>query len=142
LTVPVEVDFKLSDYWAIAATVHYRHENYAKSFKPWNDYHEVFLMAGPRLSMAGRGLSGPFLSAQLGGGYAASPAPYQAVSLVVQPEVGYAFGCSAGGFCASLGLGVLINMPLIEEPRIRYSTIGYLVHRFVPVVDVRLGFGL
>jgi hypothetical protein len=139
--IPLKASVRLSELVGLSAGIHYRYENYWEGKGLWRDYHEVFIMTGPRVSFTRSGLRGWYASAQLGFGYAADPSPYRCWSFVAQPKVGYSFVWRTRIHLA-LGLGLLINVPVDEENGVALSTIGYLAHRFIPLLDASLGFAL
>jgi hypothetical protein len=141
IALPLEAQVRLSDHWGLVAGLQYRYEDYWAGSGIWNDYHEIFLTVGPRLSWFGTGLEGWFASLGVGIGYAEDPSPYRCVSFVLQPELGYAFAWGPPGLSLKLGLGLLMNLPLSEEPGLSLTAIGWVSHRFIPLVDVQVGFG-
>ncbi len=142
LAFPVEASLRLSDRWGISAGIQYRYEDYWEGSGIWNDYHEVFIMAGPRFSIFRTGLSGWFISTQAGLGYAHDPSPYDCFSFVFQPEIGYSLFWGSPGIALTVGVGLLFNLSLYEDPSPSYTTIGILAHRVIPLFDVKLGFGI
>ena len=139
--IPIEASVRLNDRFALSAGVHYRYEDYWEGTGLWNDYHEVFLMTGPRISFTRTGLRGWYGSAQLGFGYASDPSPYTCWSFVLQPKIGYSFIWRTK-IHLGLGAGLLINVPVSEQNGVALSPIGYLAHRFIPILDASLGFAL
>ncbi len=142
LAFPFEVSVRISDRFAVSGGIHYRYEDYHSGSGIWNNYHEVFTMVGPRLSLPASGLDGWFVSLQVGAGYGGDPSPYKVVTFNIQPEVGYTFIWGAPGFALTLGAGVLFNIPLKETPSVNMNAIGTVAHRVIPLGDIKLGFSL
>jgi hypothetical protein len=149
----------LSDSMGISFGLIYRYENYqdkgplysdsgkARAKKIWTNYHEIFLLAGPRFSFQKTGLDG-FYFAMKGGVCGAISSEYFALSLLAQPEIGYAFSFGQPGFRLDLGLGVLANMPFYETVdfavpwkanRQIHNAIGVIVHQAIPILNVGVG---
>ncbi len=151
--IPVHLDgsYSFNKNWALAFGAVYRYENYGKEIKNefgkgklselWTNYHELFLMAGPRYSFFSTSNQGLYAAFKAGLGGAVSSGGY-AFSAVMQPEIGYAlvFG-EETAFFLDFALGTLLNLPLIERPRLGYdlSGIGWLVHRTIPIIRVGIG---
>ncbi len=151
--IPVHLDgsYSFTDNWGLAFGVVYRYENYGKEIKNkfgegklselWTNYHELFLMAGPRYSFFATANQGLFAAFKAGLGGALSSGGY-AVSAVMQPEIGYSllFG-GRTAFFMDFAAGLLLNLPLLERPRLGFDTsaIGWLVHRTIPVLRVGIG---
>ncbi len=150
---------RVSDKMGVSFGLIYRYENYqdkgplysdsgnVRPKKIWTNYHELFLLAGPRFSFATTGLTG-FYFAMKGGVGTAISSEYFALSLAAQPEIGYAFSFGNPGFRLELGLGVLANMPFYETvdfavpwkaTRLKLSAIGILVHQAIPILNVGVG---
>ena len=76
-----------------------------------------------------------------GPGVAFSPGGY-AITILAQPEIGYSFIFGEdSAFHLDLAGGLLFNMPIAESPKLGFelSTIGWLVHRTIPIIRVGLG---
>lgn len=158
--IPFHFDFamRLNQQIGLALGLIYRYENYRdqgplysaggalRSKKIWTDYHELFMLAGPRFSLQDKGIVGLFVETKGGWGLARSPS-YFALSALLEPKVGYSmvFG---PGLALSVGIGVLLNMPFYEtidfavlgSKAQRFNIIGFLVHQAIPIVDIGLGF--
>ncbi|MGE0617149.1 MAG: hypothetical protein AB7P04_16080, partial [Bacteriovoracia bacterium] len=99
-------------------------------------------MAGPRYNPTHRGLLGPFIALKAGYGYASGNRGsffgegelYTCQELVLQPEGGYTF-LLGRNISATAGAGFMAVVPLATENPVEWSTLGILVHRFVPVVN-------
>jgi hypothetical protein len=142
IPVPIEASVRLTDRWGLTFGLHYRYEDYWEGSGLWNDYHEVFIMGGPRVSISNRGLRGWFASAQIGIGYAHDPSPYTCVSIVLQPELGYSWVFGRPGLHLAIGAGLLVNIAAHESPGLELTAIGWIAHRFIPLFDLKLGFGI
>ncbi len=129
----------------------YRYGNYGKEIKNkfgegklselWTNYHELFLMAGPRYSFFSTNNQGLYAAFKAGLAGALSSGGY-ALTAVMQPEIGYGlvFGQNTA-FFLDFAVGTLFNLPLIERPNLGFklSEIGWLVHRTVPIIRVGVG---
>lgn len=151
--IPIHLDgsYAVNEYWGVALGLVYRYEDYGRPIKSpfgqgtvvelWTNYHEVFLMAGPRYSFFGQGNRGFYTAFKAGLGGALSSGGF-AVTAVGQPEIGYSFIFGTDtSFHLDLAAGVLLNMPIFERPNLGFelSPIGWLVHRTVPIIRVGLG---
>lgn len=143
----------INDKWGVSFGGVYRYESYQKDLSGvvfgkgslkelWTNYHEVFLMAGPRYSFSSSGLEGFYGAFKSGFSGGLSPAGFN-VNFISQPEIGYSllFGETIA-FNLDLAGGVLLNMPLVEKPKFGFNTslIGWLVHRTIPII--RMGVGI
>jgi hypothetical protein len=163
--IPLHVDaqLKLHDRVGVSFGLVYRYENYhdkgplysensgrVRSKKIWTNYHEIFLLAGPRFSLSHTGLEGFYFSLKAGLGTAFSPI-YWNLSIVAQPEFGYNFVFNNPGFNLNLGLGLLANLPVYEnitfvvpwrQKSTRLPPLGVIVHQVIPVLNIGLGFSI
>lgn len=127
----------------------YSDSNELRAKKVWTKYHEIFLIAGPRWSPMATGLKGLYVSTKAGIGTAFSPV-YHSWSVLLQPEVGYAFSFGVPGFYLTLGLGALLNLPFYEnldfavpwKAKRRFNALGVIVHQIIPILNVGLGFSV
>lgn len=142
--------FSLNDSWAIDTGFVYRFENYSCpkertiSFL-WTNYHELFFMSGIRYAPFKTGLEGFYLSAKAGPGFGFSKGGHS-ITIAVQPELGYAWNFfGTPGLQVKLGLGLLANIPIAEDPWLGWEGLnffpGYVVHRLIPIVNVGIGVG-
>jgi hypothetical protein len=149
--IPIHIDgsYVFNNKWGLGFGLVYRYENYhfknpintPALHKLWTNYHELFLLAGPRYSFFGEGNRGLYASLKAGPGAAFSKGGY-AVTIVAQPEIGYSFVFgNAVAFHLDLAAGILLNIPIVENPKLGFklSPIGWLVHRTVPIMRVGLG---
>ncbi|HXW52526.1 MAG TPA: hypothetical protein VEL47_00345 [Myxococcota bacterium] len=150
--IPIHLDgsYSFNEHWGLGFGLVYRYENYHDK-NPlnksairalWTNYHEFFLLAGPKYSFFGEHNRGLYGALKAGPGFAFSPGGY-ALSVVAQPELGYSFLFGEDlAFQLDLAAGLLLNLPVMEDPRLGFSLfpIGWLVHRTVPIL--RLGIGL
>lgn len=149
--IPIHLDgsYAFNNNWALGFGLVYRYENYYGAnpinknslTKLWTNYHELFLLAGPRYSFFGEQNRGLYaaLKAGLGGGLSAGG---YALTIISQPEIGYSFIFGKNlAFHLDLALGLLLNMPLAENPELGFklTPIGWLVHRTTPIMRVGLG---
>lgn len=150
---------RVSDKMGVSFGFVYRFESYqdkgplysessaVRMKKVWTNYHEIFLLAGPRFSFVETGLDGFYFSMKGGIGTAFSPV-YVNLSLLAQPEIGYAFSFGQPGFRLELGLGILANLPFYETldfavpwktNRTNFNMLGFVVHQAIPIVNVGVG---
>ena len=149
--IPIHVDgnYCFNETWGLGFGAVYRYENYydknpinkGRLTDLWTNYHEIFLMAGPRYSFFGQGNRGLYaaLKIGLGGGFSAGG---YAITAVGQPEIGYSFLFGETlAFHLDLAAGLLLNMPISEKPSLGFSLspVGWLVHRTTPIIRVGLG---
>lgn len=115
----------------------------------WTNYHEIFLLAGPRFNFQ-KSMAGFYATIRAGSGIAISP-KYFSFSLLAEPELGYTFNFGTPGFTLNLGLGVLLNLPVYEtvdfmvpwsKDYVGMSPLGVVVHQAIPVINVGLGFNI
>jgi len=128
----------------------YRYEHYFDRGPEdiWYKQHEFFVLAGPRYSFGEGPLGGFYLEGRIGPGYTTSPA-YRAVTLLIQPEIGYAWTFGSPGFYLGIGTGVLLNFPLWQSQEVlsfsgdnRLNLTGWLVHQTIPILNLTLGVGI
>lgn len=153
------------EHWTMSLGLVYRYESYEKlgptnpdkikdkllrSSEIWNNYHEIFLLAGPEFALGRERLKGFYASIRGGFGLAISP-KYHNLSILAQPEVGYSFMLGTPGLSLRLGLGVLLNLPFYESIDFvvpwskgyqKMGAMGVLVHQAIPVINLGLGFNL
>lgn len=163
LIIPLHFDaqIELNDELAMSFGFVYRYEDYGvtgpshsnKRIRPtyiWSNYHELFLLAGPRYSLSQSGLEGFYLSLRAGPGFGLSPA-YFSLSALLQPDYGYSYNFGTPGFTLSLGLGILFNLPFYEsedfavpwkEKYQRFGIIQVLSHQATPILSLGLGFNI
>ncbi len=158
-----DANWRLHDCVGLSMGLVYRYESYnVDQSKPlytstgylnsgliWTNYHEVFLLGGPRFSLLNTGLNGLYFSLRAGLGLAISP-KYLNFSVLAQPEFGYSL-LFQNGLALNFGLGVLLNLPFYEnvpfmvpwDPQyIGMSAIGVLVHQATPIINIGLGFNM
>lgn len=155
-----DADILLKDWISLSLGLVYRYENYHQTkslFKEdgklrasriWTNYHELFLIAGPRFSPFKTSLRGLYVSLRAGLGTAFSP-NYFNLSALLQPEIGYSFMFGNPGFTLTLGAGVLLNLPFYEtiefavpwnKGYLPMSPLGVIVHQAIPIVNLGVGF--
>ena len=162
--IPLHFDANLSfnDWLGLSLGLVYRYENYQDQgplYSPrgkvrptqiWTQYNEIFLLAGPRFSPLKTGLEGFYISTKAGLGTAFSP-KYWNLSMLVQPEIGYAFAFNNPGFNLTLGAGLLYNLPFYENidfvvpwnnKSSSFNIIGILVHQAIPIINIGIGFNI
>jgi len=149
--IPIHIDgsYAFNNEWGLGFGLVYRYENYydenlinKTSLKElWTNYHELFLLAGPRYSFFGEGNRGLYAAIKVGPGIGFSSGGY-AITIVTQPELGYSFIFGKNlAFNLDLAAGLLLNMPIAENPKLGFklNSIGWLVHRTIPIIRVGLG---
>lgn len=160
--IPIHLDgqIKFTERVGLSFGLVYRYEDYQETgplrspsgrIRPtviWTNYHEIFLLAGPRFSPLRTGLDGFYvaLKAGLGGAFSVE---YFALSFLIEPEVGYAFSFGNPGFALNLGAGLLGNIPFYETKqfavpwasrRMKLGGVGIIVHHAIPIINVGIGF--
>jgi hypothetical protein len=141
LPVPIEFHGRLSRDLGIGGTLLYRYHRDGTVLH----IQEIAAAAGPRISLTGNGLEGPFLSAKIGLGFAGgkdySGASYSRFDLVLQPEIGYAFWWDSSHLYLVIGAGLQSLVPLLESPRsIPWNSLGKVFQYYQPLVNLTLGF--
>ncbi len=149
--IPVHIDasYMFSKRWGMAFGLVYRYENYHDKnpvnkdslHSLWTNYHEIFLLAGPRYSFFNAGNEGLYASVKAGPGGGFSSGGY-AITALFQPEIGYGFIFGERpALHLDVGLGLLLNFPVAENPKLGFklTPIGWLVHRTIPIIKFDLG---
>lgn len=156
-----DADLRFNDWIGLAMGLVYRYENYhdqgplysasgrVRPKSVWTNYHEIYLLAGPRFSPLNTGIEGFFISVKGGLGAAISP-KYFNLTALLQPDIGYTFFFGTPGFTLTLAAGVLLQMPFYESlpfaapwnMREPHTAIGILVHQATPILNVGLGFNI
>lgn len=130
----------------------YRYENYFDEYiklhpalSIWHNHHEVFISVGAKHYFNSR-QEGYFADIKGGLGTATSPL-YNEFSLIINPDFGYTKVLSPTPFRLSYGGGIIFNLPIYQNSKTDYAPkwdnltfIGYIVHRFIPVLNFSVGY--
>jgi hypothetical protein len=138
--VPIEFHGRLSRDLGIGGTLLYRYHRDGTVLR----IQEIAAAAGPRISLTGNGLEGPFLSAKIGLGFAGgkdySGESYSRFDLVLQPEIGYALWWDSSHLYLVVGAGLQSLVPLLESPRsIPWNSLGKVFQYYQPLLNLTLG---
>ena len=141
-TFPVEVHGHIQHIYGIAGTLQFT------SYVETEDLAlaQILLAAGPRFRFTGKDIQGLYAVPKIGLGYMMGEHPeddeFKRLSLVLQPEVGFGVRLGDPGFYLAFGLGVQLQMKLMQRPtQVAWSGLGKVVVHYTPVLNITAAFG-
>jgi len=141
--IPFHFDLhkRFSDRMGLTISIIYRvWEDSKGSFGTEPVFHEFILGAGPRITFGGKGLRGMYFNPRLGFGFGLGGDHNNRFEIMIQPEIGYCHYFGTPGFYMTIGTGIMFLVPLWQEKAIEWEGIGLVTHRFVPILNLGLGF--
>lgn len=102
---------------------------------------------GPRLTIVGNGLRGLYAAFRLGFGFLKgndySNASYYRVSMIFQPELGYALAWRPPSVYLAFGLGLQAAVTLTESDHgWDWNSLGKMINYYMPLANITVGFAL
>lgn len=141
LPIPLEIHAHIKKNWGIAGTIQFL------SYSRGEDLGlgELLACGGPRYRFTGKALEGLYVTVKAGFGYLSGTAhgteEYRRLSLVVQPEVGYAINVGNPGLFLAFGAGFQGQLKLLERNGgIEWSSLDRMVIYTTPWLNVTVGF--
>ncbi len=119
------------------------------TYGTFDNYNEYIFLLGIRYSLFSENLKGFYILSRLGYGYSSGNLNdyetkhkkplYVCHVLGIEPEVGYSIHFYSNKINLDLGIGVLVLCPLKTKNEFELSTIGIVIHRIVPIINIGLG---
>lgn len=141
-TFPVEVHAHVRSIYGVAGTLQFTSYTEGGNLA----LAQILLAAGPRFRFTGKDIQGLYAVPKVGLGYMMGEHPeddeFKRLSLVLQPEVGFGVRLGDPGFYLAFGLGVQLQMKLLQRPnQVTWSGLGKILVHYTPVLNITVGFG-